>query len=101
LNKKEVVHHPVSLDHGQGDQIGRILAYWAIVDVLRSVFITTRHRSRQKLGINSCINCCQKKDWATFWAVFSHTHLVTLVTADDKGKLPNRASNPRQRGAST
>jgi hypothetical protein len=30
------------------------------------------------------INFDQKTGWATFWAIFSQTHLVTLDTEDKK-----------------
>jgi hypothetical protein len=44
----------------------------------------TNYKSRQKFGASfkkysSCINFDRKIGWATFWVIFSQTHLVTLV----------------------
>jgi hypothetical protein len=66
----------------QGDQIGRIFAHWALV-VFGQLFENYRSSPyfwaifpRKKL----CIDFNKKWVWATFWAIFSQTHLVTLVS---------------------
>jgi hypothetical protein len=63
----------------QGDQIGRIFAHWAIVFFGQLLKITEVAQifdallfkgERYKLIL-------RKTGWATFWAIFSQTHLVT------------------------
>jgi hypothetical protein len=60
---------------GEFLKIGRIFAYWAIV-YFEHYFWATYFLHGKK-----CVFILTEKDWATFWALFSQTHLVTL----DKG----------------
>jgi hypothetical protein len=41
------------------------------------------------------INFDPKMDWATFWAIFSPTHLVTLLASDTKTKSCFVSSSPK------
>jgi hypothetical protein len=65
----------------QGDQIGRVLAYWAVVYFgcfLFTVVVAQIHG----LLFSQCFSSAlilTKTGWATFWATFSQTHLVTLL----------------------
>jgi hypothetical protein len=71
--------------HFQGDKIGRIFAQWVFVcfgqlhENCRSSphFWDTLHIQRLSLCIIR-----DKKGWATFWAKFLQTHLVTLSILD-------------------
>jgi hypothetical protein len=65
----------------QGDQIGRILAQWATITFVIFVKNTETAISIRLLfsTAKSYVLIFTKMDWATFWATFSQTHLVTLV----------------------
>jgi hypothetical protein len=56
----------------QGDQIGRIFAFW----VTNSYYCATYFRDKSYALILT------KTSWATFWVIFSQTHQVTLVTVN-------------------
>jgi hypothetical protein len=61
----------------QGDQIGRIVVYWAIIlsgQFLSLNFWTTYFQNK------ICVLMLTKMGWATFWAIFSQIHLVNPVT---------------------
>jgi hypothetical protein len=68
----------------QGDQIGQIFTYWAIIFLGRFI---EKYRSganywatffpHHQLRINF-----DKNVWATRWATFTQTHLVTLAKAN-------------------
>jgi hypothetical protein len=66
----------------QGDQIGRIFAYWAVYYFWQ---LFDNYRRNKKIGLlftmeqATYVLILTKKGWATFWAIFSQTHLVTLV----------------------
>jgi hypothetical protein len=57
--------------HNQGDQIGRIFTYC----FLRAVFLIIRVTL-----ISGMISSTVKMGSVTFWAIFSHTHLITLCS---------------------
>jgi hypothetical protein len=65
----------------QGDQVGRIFDNWAIVffgqllENFRSSLILKLFYPTEK----GCVLISAKMVWATFWASFSQTHLVTLI----------------------
>jgi hypothetical protein len=65
----------------QGDQIGRISDKWEVA-YFGQIF--ENHRSSPRflatcyLIVDSCINFDKKVVWASFWAIFSQAHLVTL-----------------------
>jgi hypothetical protein len=50
--------------------------FWIIAEVAKTFLGSFVPRS----GL--CINFDKKMDWATFWAAFSQTHLVTLFASD-------------------
>jgi hypothetical protein len=62
----------------QGDQIGRIFAYWVIV-YYGQFYAKKYHRSKifGLLLFMVKVMCLfsPKVDWVTFWATFSQTHL--------------------------
>jgi hypothetical protein len=64
----------------QGDQMGRIFVFWAIIDILWAVL--NYKSSLNILGtffdVLLLIFFLQKMAWATLWAILSKTHLVTL-----------------------
>jgi hypothetical protein len=67
----------------QGDQIGRIFAQWVIVyfGQLLENYRSIPHVSGYFIPwISLGIHFDKKTGWATFWAIFSQTHLVTLVS---------------------
>jgi hypothetical protein len=71
---------PVSVVENQGDQIGRIFAFWAIIWLQN----TLSYRSRPMFGgtffhgkIN--VSVLTKIGWATFWAICTQTNPVTLL----------------------
>jgi hypothetical protein len=68
-------------DAMQGDQIGRIFAYWAIVFFGQ---FYEKYSSSQKVKV--IYKFRQKMGWAKLWAIFSQTHLVTLPQTP-KGKV--------------
>jgi hypothetical protein len=74
----------------QGDQIGRIFAYWAIV---KFKLFYVKYKSSSNFGRTffhrkkCCIYFDKKTGWATFWAIFSQTHLVNLVFVFLLGQL--------------
>jgi hypothetical protein len=66
----------------QGDQIGRIFAQRAIG--YYGQFFSENYRSGPHFlstfsKSNDYVLILTKMGWATFWAIFSQTHLVTLV----------------------
>jgi hypothetical protein len=66
----------------QGDQIGRIFAHWASV-YIEQVFCFQKEPECFAYFLplkKLCINFVQKMGWATFWAIFSQSHLGTLVS---------------------
>jgi hypothetical protein len=68
----------------QGDQIGRIFAHWAIVNLKHlfenfKIILILGHFFH---GKNYYVNLGKEIDWATIWAIFSQTHLVTLDGTD-------------------
>jgi hypothetical protein len=70
LGKREVIF---GIGIEQGDQIGRIFADWAIVYF---VYFFEKYISSQNLcatffHFQSYVLIVTKKDWATFWAIFS------------------------------
>jgi hypothetical protein len=64
----------------QGDQIGRIFAQWVIAYFLAETFEQkyVTYLSYFIPWTRLSIKCDQNWFWATFWAMFSQTHLVTL-----------------------
>jgi hypothetical protein len=74
------------LRNRQGGQIGRIFAQWAIVYF--GLFFENYIEQPTFLGyffqkLNLCMHYYwQKMGWATFCAMFSLTHLVTLLTGN-------------------
>jgi hypothetical protein len=77
-----------SVCRGQGDQIGRIFAFWANFrllgdNCLSALFFNYRSRQNVRTSLSHrkkfCTNFEPKTDWATLWAIFSPTHPVTLV----------------------
>jgi hypothetical protein len=64
----------------QGDQIGRIFAY--CVTVCFGQFFENKRNSRHFWNtfftVKMYSNFGEKMGWASFWAIFSQTHLVTL-----------------------
>jgi hypothetical protein len=73
----------------QSDQIGRIFASWAIV-YLRHFLKITEEAHIVGLLISTvkviCILALSKMCAASFWAIFSQTHLVTLLCGQFKKK---------------
>jgi hypothetical protein len=67
----------------QGDQIGRISAYWTIVFCGQDC----KNCQRSPNPKNISINFDQYSFWATFWAIFSQTHPVTLSTSFKSNSL--------------
>jgi hypothetical protein len=66
----------------QGVQIGRIFASWARVyleNVLESYLSGTYLGLLFSWDKQLSVNFDKKMGWATFWAILSQTHLVTLV----------------------
>jgi hypothetical protein len=62
----------------QGDQIGRIFAYWAI-HFFGQFFEDWNSRPKKFPWSKLCINFVKKYvGWATVWATSSQSHLVTL-----------------------
>jgi hypothetical protein len=65
----------------QGDQIGRIFAYWAIFKF--GLWFKNYRISKTFSAIffhgTSCVLIVTKNGWATFWPTFSQTQLVTLL----------------------
>jgi hypothetical protein len=75
----------------QGDLIGRIFAPWVIVYFRQFLKITKVAHILKLLfpWLKLFINF-DKKGWATFWAFFSQTHLVTLpnnVLGEETGRI--------------
>jgi hypothetical protein len=68
-------------DWHHSDQIGRIFAYWVIVSV--GQFFENYRRSTNLwcyfLTKKIRINLDKIRVLATVWAIFSQTHLVTLI----------------------
>jgi hypothetical protein len=71
----------VATDEKQGDQIRRIFVIFAIGylgsflnEINSPHFGETFNRGKSYL----CINLGKNTAWATFWAIFSLSHLVTL-----------------------
>jgi hypothetical protein len=62
----------------QGEQIGRIFAHWVIIYFLHFFRITDTAIIFWLLWL--CFNFDKETGWATLWAIFSQTRLVTLVT---------------------
>jgi hypothetical protein len=66
----------------QGDQIGRILADWAIAYILWAVFLLHKYPEVGLLyfhGKNYVL--VSTKQWVgPFWTIFSRTHPVTLLS---------------------
>jgi hypothetical protein len=66
----------------QGDQIGRIFAYWMIV-CFWAVRLKITEVPSQKLWatlFGNCNNFDKKICWSTFWATFVQTRLVTVAS---------------------
>jgi hypothetical protein len=65
----------------QGDQIGRIFASSAIVYFGQSFenCPSSAHLGFLFPRLKLCNDFDKKKHWATFWAILSQTHLVTLI----------------------
>jgi hypothetical protein len=63
----------------QGDQIGRIYTHWVIV---YGQCFETYWSSPNFFQGNNSVWKLSKMSWATFWAIFSRTHLVTLVVTN-------------------
>jgi hypothetical protein len=73
----------------QGDQIGRIFAQWVIV-YSGQVFFNYRsspHCWAAFQQLRLCISALvlTKNGWATIWAIFLQTHLVTLLVSSHQG----------------
>jgi hypothetical protein len=69
--------------HGQGDQIGRIFAYLAVVYVARFFFnykISAKFWPASFHGA-SYVFILTKKGWDAIWAIPSQTNLVALIGA--------------------
>jgi hypothetical protein len=66
----------------QGDQIGRIFAFWAIV---YSGQVFENNKSSQIFGpfLSTAVmhTFLQVMGWATFWVTFSHTQVTLIVKA--------------------
>jgi hypothetical protein len=78
---KTHILHLIERHWKQGDRIGRIFAYWVIV-YNGSFMKITYYIARlvwQFFNGNSRVNFDTKMSWATFWAILSQTHLVTLT----------------------
>jgi hypothetical protein len=70
---------------GEFSPIGRLFTLASIYKNLRrspNVFANFFN------SVNSCINVYEKMGWATFWAIFSQTHLVTLIGAISSADVP-------------
>jgi hypothetical protein len=72
-----------SLAYSQGNQIGRIVAFWAIVFI---GYIIGNYRSTASslatfFHETSHVSILTKTGWATLWAIFTQTHLVALLKA--------------------
>jgi hypothetical protein len=66
-------------DLGQGDQIGIFFAHWEIVSFGQ---FCENYKSSPNFWANFFrrkSNLDKKMGWATFWAIFAQTHLVTLI----------------------
>jgi hypothetical protein len=71
----------ITFGQNQGDQIGRIFAYWSII-YFGLYFETYRCNANFWTTFfygTSYVLILTNIVWATFWATFSQTHLVTLV----------------------
>jgi hypothetical protein len=77
-------HSFFNRDDCQGDQIGRLFAYWAIVNF--GEFVGNCSCSPNYILATFFMVCCvlilEKNGWATFWAIFSKAHIVTLMTTN-------------------
>jgi hypothetical protein len=64
----------------QGDQIGRIFAHWVThyIGYFCENYRNSTYIWSTFFHSKSCLLIFTKMDWATFWATFSQTHLVTL-----------------------
>jgi hypothetical protein len=78
-------HHPLVksliLGEGQGDQIGRIFACWAIGYFWWLFENERRRKNNWATGFQRksyLLIVPKKMGWASFWATFSKTCLVTL-----------------------
>jgi hypothetical protein len=73
----------------QGDQIGRILAHWVgfyFGQVFKN-YIRSPHFGLLLCVVKALNYFRQKVGWALFWAIFSQTHLVTLLSLDSESRL--------------
>jgi hypothetical protein len=67
----------VALACTQGDRIGR---FFSLIGWLFSFGIFWKLQKPKYLNcLKLCIKFDKKMGWATFWAIFSKTHLVTLL----------------------
>jgi hypothetical protein len=95
----------------QGDQIGRIFAFWVIVNLVSYLLITDVRRNFWATFIsikNTNLSITAKMGWATFWAIFftnssghpathihfcSHLHAHSHHEADEVGRSQPTADN--------
>jgi hypothetical protein len=64
----------------QGDQIGRIFAYWAVVHI--GLLFEKITQTVQTIGLLLQCKLCTYFDKNTFWAILSQIHLFTLMSND-------------------
>jgi hypothetical protein len=82
--EKQFLQFQICLPGEQGDQIGRLFALSSLLEITKLSHIIGNYKIIPQLS-HSClqrwliINFVKKMSWAAYWAIFSLTHLVTLL----------------------
>jgi hypothetical protein len=81
----------------QGDQIGLIFPHRAIFSHMK--FFFENYKSSPHFGATffrgyGYLSIITKMGWATFWAIFSQTHLVTLLITSRCARLSKSPTKP-------